>query len=133
MVRLPPPDKHKPELKTSELLVSLIQNYAPLITIALVLYGLNELTPIFSNDIPQLSGQSTVALRAIVAVLVFDALVVYVMWWAVGGYTQSIRSFVRETFSDKYRYSERNMVLSLVGLFSAIFLAVSIFLFFIGL
>lgn len=133
MDRLPPPYKTKVDSNITELLVSAIQNYAPMITIALLLYGLAELFPIFSGDRSVLSAQSSFGLQLLVAIIVSDTCVVYAMWWALGETGQTTRSFIQETFSDKYIYAGRRFVLTGVFAVSMSGLALSIVLFFTGL
>lgn len=133
MDRLPPPYKTKDNSNLTELLVSAIQNYAPMITIALLLYGLAELFPIFSGDHSMLSFYSSLALRSIVAIVVIDTCVVYAMWWVLGEPGQTIKSFIQQSFTDKYRHTVRNFILSFTFAMSGMASAVSVFIFFTGL
>mgnify|MGYP003585000557 CR=1 FL=1 len=132
MDRLPPPNKTKVDSNITELLVSAIQNYAPMITIALLLYGLAELFPIFSGDRSMLSFYSSLALRSIVAIVVIDTCVVYALWWALGEPGQTVKSFIQESFSNKYRYTDRNFILAFTFAISGMVSAVSVFIFFTG-
>lgn len=132
MGRLPPPNKTKVDSNITKLLVSAIQNYAPMITIALLLYGLAELFPIFSGDRSMLSFYSSLALRSIVAIVVIDICVVYALWWALGEPGQTVKSFIQESFSSKYRYTDRNFILAFTFAISGMVSAVSVFIFFTG-
>lgn len=132
MDRLPPPNKTKVDSNITELLVSAIQNYAPMITIALLLYWLTELFPIFSGDRSMLSFYSSLALRSIVAIVVIDTCVVHVLWWALGEPGQTVKSFIQESFSNKYRYTSRNFILTFTFTISGMVSAVSVFIFFTG-
>lgn len=132
MDRLPPPNKTKVDRNITELLVSAIQNYAPMITIALLLYWLTELFPIFSGDRSMLSFYSSLALRSIVAIVVIDTCVVHALWWALGEPGQTVKSFIQESFSNKYRYTSRNFILTFTFTISGMVSAVSVFIFFTG-
>ena len=132
MDRLPPPNKTKVDSNITELLVSAIQNYAPMITIALLLYGLAELFPIFSGDRSMLSFYSSLALRSIVATVVIDICVVYALWWALGEPGQTVKSFIQESISNKYRHTDRNFILAFTFAISGMVSAVSVFIFFTG-
>lgn len=133
MDRLPPPYKTKVDRNLTELLVSAIQNYAPMITIALLLYGLAELFPIFSGDRSMLSAQSLLALQSLVAIVVVDTCIVYAIWWVLGEPGQTIKSFIQESFSCKYRHTNRNFILSMLFGLSSMGFALSVFIFFTGL
>ena len=132
MDRLPPPYKTKADSNITELLVSAIQNYAPLITIALLLYGLAELFPIFSGDRSILSVQSLLALQSLVAIAVIDICIVYAMWWALGKPGQTIKAFVQEAFTDRYRHTDRRFFLMMLFGLSSVGFAFSVFMFFTG-
>ena len=132
MDRLPPPYKTKADSNITELLVSAIQNYAPLITIALLLYGLAELFPIFSGDRSILSVQSLLALQSLVAIAVIDICFVYAMWWALGKPGQTIKAFVQEAFTDRYRHTDRRFFLMMLFGLSSVGFAFSVFMFFTG-
>jgi len=133
MDRLPPPYKTKVDSNITELLVSAIQNYAPMITIALLLYGLAELFPIFSGDRSVLSALSLLALQSLVAIVVIDTCIVYAIWWALGEPGQTIRSFIQQSFTDKYEHTNRNFILSMLFGLSSMGFALSVFIFFTGL
>ena len=133
MDRLPPPYKTKADSNITELLVSAIQNYAPLITIALLLYGLAELFPIFSGDRSILSVQSLLALQTLVAIAVIDICIVYAMWWALGKPGQTIKAFVQEAFTDRDRHTDRRFFLMMLFGLSSVGFVFSVFVFFTGL